>query len=140
MALGGETIHFVHFGAVSAFIGKKVEYSLAREERLAKACHDDGHVIGLLGSAGPLFGSGHERFGDHERGGALQTDGGFLQAADPKFLAVDIFRFHETVTVADEKRVRPHNDGALFVAVVLDDAENHATFVQACGLAVTDEE
>src|SRR6266403_2228570 len=93
--------------AVRAFIGKKLEYSVAREERLAQARDDDGHVIGLLGSASPLFGSGHQRFGDHERRCALQTDGGFLQPADSEFLA---------------------------------DAEDHATCVQACGLAVTDEE
>src|SRR5882762_4003377 len=126
--------------AVRAFIGKKVEYSVAREERLAKARDDDRHVIGLLGSAGPLFGSGHERFGDHERGGAVQTDSGFLQPADSKLFAVDILRFHEAVAIANEHRVRTHNDGALLIAIVLDDAEDHAAFVQAFGFAVTDEE
>src|SRR5882724_1853527 len=126
--------------AVRAFMGKKLEYSVAREERLAKARDDNSHVIGLLGSASPLFGSGHERFGDHERSRALQTDGGFLQPTNAKFFAVDIFRLDEAVTVANEQRVRPHNDSALLIAIVLDDAEDHAAFVQAFGFAVTDEE
>src|SRR6266481_4760778 len=97
---------------------------------LVQAGDDYGHVIGLLGGAGPFFGGGHQGFGDDLRRRALHVDGGLLQAANAELFAVDIFRFNQSVTVADEQRIGRHKHRAFFVAVILNDSENHAPFIE----------
>ncbi len=47
------------------------ELTRPQSKLLVQSGDDYGHVIGLLGSAGPFFGSGHEGLGDNLWGGAL---------------------------------------------------------------------
>jgi hypothetical protein len=67
---------------------------------LSETRDDYGHIVGLLGSAGPFFRSGHQRFSDNMRVGTLHVHGRLLQPPDAKLLAVDIFGFDQAVAVA----------------------------------------
>src|SRR6266436_3916945 len=109
---------------------KDFQYSLAAAEVLPKPRDDYRHVISLFGGPGPLLGRGHERFCDHQGGGALHVDGGFLQTAYSKFLAVNVLGFDEAVTISDQQRVRRHRQRAFLISVIFQDAEHHAAFVQ----------
>src|SRR5258707_8274216 len=80
---------------------KDFQYSLAAAEVLPEPRDDYRHIISLFGSPGPLLGRGHQRFCDHQGGGALHVDGGFLQTAYSKFFTVDVFWFDEAITVSD---------------------------------------
>src|SRR5712692_2781083 len=106
-------------GKISA---KEFQYSLAAATVLPKPGNDHGHVIGLLRSTSPLLGRGHQRLGNHERRRALYVDGGFLQATNPKFFAINILWFNQAVTVSDEQRVRPNGKRSFLIDVIFHDA------------------
>src|SRR5882757_459246 len=80
---------------------KDFQYSLAATELLPKSRNDHRHVIGLFGSSGPLLRRRHERLGHHQGRSCLHAIRGFLQASNAKFLAINVFRFDQAVTVSD---------------------------------------
>src|SRR5713101_3702105 len=97
---------------------KDFQYSLAAAEVLPEPRDDHRHVIGLFGSPGPFFRRRHQRLGNHERRGALHVDRGFLQAANPKFFAVDVFRLDQAVTVSDQERLRSHRQRSFLINII----------------------
>src|ERR1700674_1079456 len=84
---------------------KDFQYSLAAAEVLPESRDDYRHIISLFGSSGPLLHRRHQGLCDHERGGALHPDRGFLQPANPKFFSVTIFRFNQPIAVSNPQRV-----------------------------------
>src|SRR6266851_1970930 len=109
---------------------KDFQYNLAAAEALPKPGDDHRHVIGLLGSSGPLLGRCHQRLGNHDWRGSLHMDGGFLQAANPKFLAVDVLRLNQAVTISDQQGVGTYRQRSFLVDVVFHDAQDHAAHIQ----------
>src|SRR5229473_7124388 len=109
---------------------KDFQYSLAATELLPEPRDDYRHIISLFGSSGPLLHRGHQGLRDHERRGALHTDRGFLQTANPKFFAVDVLRLDQSVTIADQQRLGLYRQRSLLVDVIFHDPQHHATFVQ----------
>src|SRR6266568_328755 len=93
---------------------KDFQYSPDAPEVLPKPRDNDRHVIHLLGSPRPLLRRCHKRLCDHERRGSLQTNRSFLQPANPKFLAVNILRLNQSVTVANHQCIGSDFHGALF--------------------------
>src|SRR5437899_59687 len=109
---------------------KDFQYSLAAPEVLPKPGDAHRHVIGLLGSSGPLLGRRHQRLGDHEGRGTLHMDGSFLQTANPKFFAVYVLRLDQAVTISDQQRVGTYRQRSFLVDVIFHDAQDHAALVQ----------
>src|SRR5216684_3019852 len=89
---------------------KDFQYSLAAAEVLLKPSYDHRHIVGLLGSSGPLFRRRHQRLGDHERRGALQSHRGFLQTANSKLFSVNVFWLDQAVAISDQQRVGAHGE------------------------------
>src|SRR6266436_5358115 len=109
---------------------KDFQYSPADAEVLSKPGHDYRHIVGLFGSPGPLLGRSHERLGDHERCGTLQALRRFLQTANSKFFAVDVFRLNQAVTISDEEGVETDCQRPFLIRVIFHHSQHHATFVQ----------
>src|SRR5882724_11749565 len=118
---------------------KDFQYSLAVAEVLPKPRHDHGHIIGLFRSPGPLFHRGHQRLRNHEGRSALHVDGRFLQTSNPKFLAIDVLRLDQAVTVSNQEGVGAYGQRSFLVNVIFHHAEDHAAYVQFFGTAFADQ-
>src|SRR5260370_30879740 len=117
---------------------KDFQYSLAAAEVLPKPGDDHRHVIGLLGSSGPLLGRCHQRLGNHDRRGALHVNSGFLQTANPKFLAVYVLRLNQSVAITDQQRVGTYRQRSFLVDVIFHDSQDHTAHIQLMRSATAD--
>src|SRR5712691_8471231 len=118
---------------------KDFQYSPAAPEVLPKPCDNDRHVIHLLRSPRPLLRRCHKRLCDHERRGSLQTNRSFLYPANPKFLAVNILRLNQSVTVANHQSIGSDLQGALLINVIIENPKNHAALFQELRRSMTNE-
>src|SRR5437879_6477606 len=106
---------------------KDFQYSPANADVLPKPGDDHCHIVGLFRSSGPLLGRGHERLRDHERRGTLQALRRFLQTANSKFFAVDVFRLNQAVTISDEEGVGTDCQRPFLIRVIFHHSQHHAT-------------
>src|SRR5579863_3390672 len=114
----------------AVFAGAAARPECLQRVALVKAGDDYRHVVSLFGGAGPFFGGGHERLSYRLGRAVLHGHRGLLQTTNSEFFAVDIFRLDQTVAVAHQERIGRHDHRAFLVAVVLDDTEDHAAFVE----------
>src|SRR6266571_7474487 len=115
------------------------QYSPAAPEVLPKPRDNDRHVIHLFRSPRPLLRRCHKRLCNHEWRGSLQTNRGFLQPANPKFLAVNILGFNQSVTVANHQRIGSDFQGAFLINVIIENPKNHAALFQELRRSMTNE-
>ena len=105
----------------------------------AEAGDDDGHVVGLLGSAGPLFDGGEQTFGDAIDGKVAEAEDFCGEARVAKFLSIDVFRFEQTVTESHEERAGRGRHADLFVFSVIEKPNDSAALIELGDFAAVNE-
>src|SRR6185437_12783656 len=105
----------------------------------AEAGDDYGHVVGLLGGAGPLFDGGEQTFGDTFDGEIAEAENFGGEARSAEFFSIDIFRFEQAVAESDEKRAGSGRHADLFVFGVVEESDDGAALIELGDFAAVNE-
>src|SRR6266403_3188377 len=119
---------------------KFFKYSPAAQPALntsTQARDDYRHVIGLLGRAGPFLGGLHHSFRDRAGRRTIQANCRVPQTLDAELLAIDIFRLHQTVAVANQDGIRRNDFRAFHKWKFFNHTEHHPAFVEIEGMVAT---
>src|SRR5579864_496699 len=93
----------------------------------AEARDDNGHVVGLLGRAGPLLDRGKQAVGEALRGNVAETQNFVGQTRGAELLAINVLGLEQTVTESDEEGAGFGGKGDLLVSDVVEKANDGAS-------------
>src|SRR5579864_9330670 len=106
----------------------------------AEAGDDYGHVVGLLGRAGPLLDRGKQAVGEALRRDIAETQNFVGQTRGAELLAINVLGLEQTVTESDKEGAGFGGKGDLLVSDVVEKAHDRASVVEFLdGVAVNEE-